>query len=196
MQYLQQHIDEAHRHAAQWLGQGKPASYIPELSKANPNHLAVSITDLTGHTLSAGDSSVPFTIQSISKLIILITAISASGYETVFSKVGMEPTGDPFNSIVRLETMHHRRPLNPMINAGAIAVTSCIPGATAEERFDRILENARRLTGDPTLDYDRKVYSSESRTGDTNRAMAYMMRANGVMDGNLDGFTVAYLQMQ
>ena len=194
MLYLQQQIDDAHAYAGQWLGQGAPASYIPELSKANPNHLAVCITDLAGCTLSAGDSQVPFTIQSIAKVIILITAISLRGYDTVFSKVGMEPTGDPFNSIVRLETMRNRRPLNPMINAGAIAVTSCIPGASPKERFAAILENARLLSGDPALDYDRKVYQSESRTGDTNRAMAYMMRASGVIEGNVEEHLDTYFK--
>jgi len=194
MQDLQQHVNKAYEHARQWLGQGKPASYIPELSKANPSHLAVAITDLSGNTCAAGDSDVRFTIQSISKTIILITAIRLYGYENVFARVGMEPTGDPFNSIVRLETMQSRRPLNPMINAGAIAVTSCIPGATPEERFGHILANARALMGNPDLDYDRAVYLSESRTGDTNRAMAYMMRANGVIEGNVEEHLDVYFK--
>lgn len=194
MLYLQKQTDDAYEYAKQWLGQGAPASYIPELSKANPNHLAVCVTDLTGHTLASGDSEVSFTIQSIAKIIILITAIAHRGYDAVFSKVGMEPTGDPFNSIVRLETMRNRRPLNPMINAGAISVTACIPGSTPEERFGFILENARLLSGDSTLDYDRKVYRSESRTGDTNRAMAYMMRANGVIEGNVEEHLDTYFK--
>lgn len=194
MQSLQQHVDQAYVHARQWLGQGKPASYIPELSKADPNHLAVAITGLDGSTFSAGNSDVRFTIQSISKTVILITAIRLYGYENVFARVGMEPTGDPFNSIVRLETMQSRRPLNPMINAGAIAVTSCIPGATPEERFGHILESARLLFGNPDMDYDRAVYLSESRTGDTNRAMAYMMRANGVIEGNVEEHLDVYFK--
>ena len=194
MQSLQQHIDNAYLHAAQWLGQGAPASYIPELAKADPHHLAVSVTDLAGHTLSAGDSTVAFTIQSIAKVIILITALAESGYGRVFERVGMEPTGDPFNSIVRLETMRSRRPLNPMINAGAISVTASIPGSTADERFARILDNARRLMNDPTLDFDPLVYRSESRTGDTNRAMAYMMRASGVIEGDVEAHLDVYFR--
>jgi glutaminase len=194
MQNLQQHVNQAYEHAQQWLGQGKPASYIPELSKADPSHLAVAVTDLNGNTCAAGDSSVRFTIQSISKTVILITAIRLYGYENVFARVGMEPTGDPFYSIVRLETMQSRRPLNPMINAGAIAVTSCIPGATPDERFGHILESARLLFGNPELDYDRAVYLSESRTGDTNRAMAYMMRANGVIEGNVEEHLDTYFK--
>lgn len=122
-------------------------------------------------------------MQSISKVVLLATALRFAGFDGVFARVGVEPTGDPFNSIIRLETDSSNRPSNPMINAGAIAVTTCIPGATPGERFGHVLEYARALLDNPELDYDKEVYRSESETGDRNRALAYMMRASKVIDG-------------
>lgn len=105
----------------------RAADYIPELAKADTKRLAISITDLAGRTHSVGDSQVRFTMQSISKVVLLATALRFAGFGGVFARVGVEPTGDPFNSIIRLETDSSNRPSNPMINAGAIAVTTAFP---------------------------------------------------------------------
>lgn len=184
---------EAHDHAARWLGQGRVADYIPELAKKDAHQLAVCITDLSGKRYAAGDSKNRFTLQSIAKVILLATALSDAGFEEVFSRVGMEPTGDPFNSIIRLESVTSK-PLNPMINAGAIAVTSCIEGNNAEERFERILNVARLLLGNPDLTYDRDVYESENRTGDRNRALAYMMHSTHIFDGDVNAHLEVYFK--
>ena len=180
---MQNMINEAYRYASYSLGEGAPADYIPELAKADTKRLAISITDLAGRTHRVGDSQVRFTMQSISKVVLLATALRFAGFGGVFARVGVEPTGDPFNSIIRLETDSSNRPSNPMINAGAIAVTTCIPGETPGERFEHVLEYARALLDNPELDYDKEVYRSESETGDRNRALAYMMRASKVIDG-------------
>lgn len=190
---MQKQVEAAYDYAKQWLGQGTPASYIPELAKADPDRLAVSVAYPSGAVFSVGDSDVRFTLQSISKVITLLTALNCRGYGYVFERVGMEPSGDPFNSIIRLETMDHRLPMNPMINAGAISVTACIPD-DGIGRFGRILETARLLTGNPQLDHDRKVFASERATGDKNRAMAYMMRSSGVLDGDVEEIVGDYFR--
>lgn len=187
-------LQEAYTYAKQWIGQGKVADYIPELAKADSNHLSICITDLSGYTQCVGHSKVHFTIQSIAKIIILATALRSVGFDEVFNRVGMEPTGDPFNSIVRLETMHSYKPFNPMINAGAISVTSCIPGKNLEDRFERILYNARLLLGNQELSYDENVFRSESKTGGRNRALAYMMSDGKVLSGNVEEHLEIYFK--
>ena len=120
---------------------GKTAQYIPQLKEVNKYYLGVCAMDLDGKVLEAGDTRVPFTIQSISKLVSLILAIRDCGADHLFhEKVGVEPTGDPFNSIVKLET--RTRPFNPFINAGAITVASC-----ADAAISRISDFSNSPTG-------------------------------------------------
>ncbi len=190
---MQHIIEEAYDYTKKWLGKGKAADYIPELAKADVNDLAICITDLGGRTESVGESKKKFTMQSISKLIILITALKDVGFDEVFKRVGMEPTGDPFNSIIRLETMTSK-PMNPMINAGAISVTTCIKGENAEERFEKIRETASVLLGDPDITYNKDVYKSETATGHRNRALAYMMLSSGIFDGSVEEHLEVYFK--
>ena len=191
---MQKILQEAYQYASCSLGKGRPASYIPELAGADPFHLALAVTALAGNVHAVGRSKVRFTMQSISKVVLLALALRLCGYDWTFQRVGVEPTGDPFNSIVRLETGSTKRPSNPMINAGAIAVTSCIPGDSPQERFARVLDYARELLGNPALDYDRKVFHSESATGSQNRALAYMMAANGVIPENVPDILEVYFK--
>ena len=191
---MQKILQEAYQYASCSLGKGRPASYIPELAGADPFHLAIAVTDLAGNVHAVGSSKVRFTMQSISKVVLLALALRLCGYDRTFQRVGVEPTGDPFNSIVRLETGSTKRPSNPMINAGAIAVTSCIPGDSPQERFARVLDYARELLGNPALDYDRKVFHSESATGSQTRALAYMMAANGVIPENVPDILEVYFK--
>lgn len=186
-------VSGALRAAAGELGKGRPASYIPALANADPSHLAVAVTGLNGVTYSAGDSKERFTIQSISKVILLAAALHYAGFEQVFQRVGMEPTGDAFHSIVRLET-GNTRPSNPMINAGAIAVTSCIPGGSAGERFEKVLHCARRLTDNPRLDFDADTFHSEYENGGKNYALAYMLEANHVIQGDVASHLEIYFK--
>lgn len=113
---------------------GKLATYIPELGNANPDDLGIAIFHKESEYIHAGNSQTLFTLQSISKVITLALALLDRGEEYVFSKVGMEPTGDPFNSIIKLETTSPSKPLNPMINAGALAITSMLAGKDNEEK--------------------------------------------------------------
>ena len=173
---------------------GKVAEYIPALGKADPNNLGVCIADMQGNLFTAGDYNKKFTIQSISKTITLMLAIMDNGVENTFNKVGMEPTGDAFNSIIKLEIVSPSRPLNPMINAGAIAVTSLINGKDSKERFQRILDFFRLISGNDKLDINNEVYESEKTTGDRNRSMAYFMRDVGIFEGDVEDILDVYFK--
>ena len=163
---------------------GKLADYIPELANVNPATLGVSLVDTEGKTYSAGDYTSKFTMQSITKVITLMLALMEKGFAEVFNHVGMEPTGDPFNSIIRLETIKPAKPLNPMINAGAIATVSLLSG-NGEERINKILELVRRMSGNSSIQFNEKVYRSELQTGDLNRSLAYFMRNYRVIKGDV-----------
>lgn len=117
---------------------GKTAQYIPELAFKDPSRLGIALCELDGTILGAGDWTDNFAVQSISKVMALILAIEQNGMEYVFEKVGMEPTGDAFNSMVRLDQLTNNKPFNPMINAGAIAVASCIRGRDLEARKKQV----------------------------------------------------------
>lgn len=165
---------------------GTVASYIPELDKARKEALGIYIIDNEGNEYFSGDYETKFTIQSISKIVALMLAILDNGEEYVFSKVGMEPTGDPFNSITKLETSRERKPYNPLINAGAIAVSSMIKGKDARDKFERLLDSFKKISEDETLDVNYKIYCGESETGNRNRAMGYFLKGEGIIEGNVE----------
>ena len=165
--------------------EGKVASYIPALEKQDGEKLGIVVVDFNGNTYSAGDIKDKFTLQSVSKIFTLMMAVNDNGAEKIFSKVGMEPTGDPFNSIIKLETMNPQRPLNPMINAGAIAISSTIKGKDNDERFQRIVDFIEEIIGEKVT-LNEEVYLSEKATGDRNRAAAYFMKDVGVIEGEVE----------
>ncbi|MDU2242130.1 MAG: glutaminase A [Paenibacillus sp.] len=175
--HLQEWVDECRGTSAA----GKVAEYIPELSKAKQDMLGIHLLDSRGHSVSSGDARAGFTMQSISKVFTLILALMDHGEAAVFSKVGMEPTGDHFNSIMKLELSQPAIPFNPLINAGAIVVSSMIKGENAKEKSARILSFFRELAGNSGLDYDEQVYRSESETGHLNRSMAYFLLDKGTL---------------
>ncbi|WP_407653449.1 glutaminase A [Brevibacillus ruminantium] len=165
---------------------GEVASYIPELARQEKHMLGISVCLVDGTLLSAGDANHSFTLQSISKIFSLMVALCEHGPDYVFQRVGKEPTGDPFNSIIKLETIKPHKPLNPMINAGAIAVAGMIPGASVEERLDKILQLLRKMSGNPDLRVNEKVYQSEKQTADRNRALAYFLKDSGILQGDVE----------
>lgn len=173
---------------------GRVADYIPELDKAKKDALGICILDNEGNTYTAGDCEIKFTVQSISKLVTLMLAILDNGEEFVFSKVGMEPSGDPFNSIRKLETSSKKKPYNPMINAGAIAVAAMIKGKDAREKFQRVLNFFKKITEDETLDVNYKIYCGESETGNKNRAMGYFLKNDGIIEGNVEDALEVYFK--
>lgn len=165
---------------------GNLPTYIPELTRANKDALGIYISQLDGSEFKAGDYDYKFTIQSISKVITLIMALEDWGAEYIFECVGKEPTGDAFNSMMKLEIVRPSKPFNPMINAGAIAVTSKIKGKSPEERIQRIMDFFKLVTGNPDLKVNESIYMSEKSTGDRNRAMAYFMKDVGVITGDVE----------
>lgn len=177
-----------------YVEHGKLASYIPELQKANKNDLGIYVMTLDGKEYGAGEYEKKFTIQSISKVVSLMLAILDNGKDKVFSRVGLEPTGDSFNSIVSLDKKPTMKPFNPMINAGAIVTTSLIYGEDEEEKFQKILDFTRRVTGNKDIDINYNVYISERETGDRNRALAYFMKSNGVLKGNIENILDLYFK--
>ena len=165
---------------------GKVADYIPALAKANPHDLSVAIHYPDGRCVSAGNIGKRITLQSISKVISLALVLMDWGKEYVFERVGMEPTGDPFNSIIKLETLAPSKPLNPMINAGALVVTHMIKGATVEERFDRILAFVQEMANDPTINYCEEVARSEFETAYLNRSLCYFLKQHRAIDEDIE----------
>jgi glutaminase len=172
--------------------EGKVADYIPELGKANSSDLSIAIYYPDGKCISAGDINKKFTLQSISKVISLALVLKDRGFPYVFERVGMEPTGDPFNSIAKLETMTPAKPLNPMINAGALVVTHMIAGNSVEERFNRLLGFIRELTGNPHTGYSEKVASSEFETADLNRALCYFLKQHKTINEDVESLLDLY----
>lgn len=165
---------------------GEVATYIPELGKANPNDLAIAIHYPDGSFVSAGEVNKKFTLQSISKVISLALVLMDRSYDYVFERVGMEPTGDPFNSIAKLETMVPAKPLNPMINAGALVVTSMIKGDTVEERFQRLLNFIKELSDDDTVEFNESVAQSEFETAHLNRALCYFLKQHSIITEDIE----------
>src|SRR6187402_3346778 len=169
---------------------GAVADYIPELGKADPAHFGISLATLDGHVYEAGDTRIPFTIQSMSKPFVFALALDLLGAGKVESAIGVEPSGDPFNSI-RLNSDNH--PFNPMVNAGAIACTGLIYDSKGPEAFEQIRLALSRFAG-RDLAVDEAVYTSESQTGDRNRAIGYLLKTNAVISDNVAGVLDVYFR--
>ena len=166
--------------------EGKVADYIPALAKADLSSLSVAMAFPDGSCYSAGDIETKSTLQSISKVIALALALLDNGEEYVFQRVGMEPTGDPFNSIIKLETIAPHKPLNPVINAGAIAVSSMIKGDSIEERLGRLIQLTELIIGEEGIGYNEEVAQSELETADLNRSMAYYLKQHSVIEEEVE----------
>jgi glutaminase len=156
---------------------GQVADYIPELSKAAPNDFGLAIATVGGKLYTIGDVEVEFTIQSISKAFMFCLAIEIAGHDFVAQRVGIEPSGDPFNAIVFDD---QNRPFNPMVNAGAIAIAGIIYKKLGSEAFDFVMERFSAAAGRP-LSLNEKVYKSEDQTGHRNRGIAHLLLASGAM---------------
>lgn len=188
---IQRTLDEALEYARAHLKEGEVANYIPELAKVDPDKIGASIVTTEGKLYHAGDWQQTFTAQSISKTISLILALQTAGMEKVFDHVGVEPTGDAFNSMLKLE-LKDGKPLNPMINAGAIATVSCIEG---DDPFGQFMKLARRLCRRETIVIDEAVYRSEKATGMRNRSLAYFMKSEGLIAQEVEEVLDTYFRI-
>lgn len=182
-------LESISREAQSLAGAGRVAAYIPELAKVPADRFGMALVTLDGRLFTVGDARERFSVQSISKVFTLTLAIQQVG-EKLFERVGKEPSGNPFNSLVQLE-YEHGIPRNPFINAGALVVTdellSHLPDAKAA-----VLEFARRLGGAPDLEYDAAVAASERKTGFTNIALANFLKSHGNLRHPVDVVLDAY----
>ena len=191
MAQLQNFLEKLHQLQATTEA-GQVASYIPELSKANPDWFGISVVTTDGQIFNVGDTAQTFTIQSISKIFSYGLALEDHGREILLEKVGVEPTGDPFNSMIRLDEGSHR-PYNPMINAGAIATTSLINGDNPTDKLNRLLTMFRGYTGHAVV-IDMPTFMSERATGHRNRAMAHLMLNFDMINKDIDAALDLYFQ--
>lgn len=164
---------------------GSVATYIPELANVDVNQFGLAVVDADGVTHAAGDAATLFSIQSVSKVFTLTLALGMAG-NRLWRKVGREPSGNAFNSIMQLER-EHGVPRNPFINAGALAVTDVIlSGHQPREALGEILRFLQYLAQDETIFIDKAVAESEKRTGFRNAALANFMKSYGVIDNPVD----------
>ncbi|MEL6336165.1 MAG: glutaminase [Pseudomonadota bacterium] len=188
---LQRLLDEIAARMADETERGTPAQYIPELAKADVGRFGIAVAPVSGGVTAAGDADLPFSIQSVSKVFTLILALERVG-GGVWQRVGREPSGNAFNSIVQLE--HERGiPRNPFINAGAIVIADLLAeGRGVEETVDEILAFLRHVSGDAAIDIDPAVAASERRTGHRNVSLASFMAAEGNLKGRVKDVLAVY----
>ena len=176
-QVLQEHLQRAYVLGCKVLGQGSVADYIPELARADVFDFGLVAQKTDGTVVACGDVDTRFSIQSVGKVISLALALKLFGSKEVFSHVLMEPSGDSFSSIIKLDTRSDL-PYNPMINAGAIQVVSLLVNEVGPQD---VLQFARYMCMDPDICLNEPVYRSEAQTGDRNRAIAYLLKSKGVL---------------
>lgn len=170
-------------------GRGYHAA-APERGAEQP--FGIALASLDGERYCAGACDLPFPVQSISKVFTYALALEDHGREYVLTRVGVEPSGDSYRSIVFDERA--RRPYNPMVNAGALATIDLVEGADRVEKLARILRAMRRSAGNERLDVDWEVYAREMQTADRNRAIAYLLRSEGMVAGDAEDCLALYLQ--
>lgn len=189
---LQALIDDVHRALRPRTGEGRVADYIPELGKVPADRFGIAVHTVDGGLFAAGDADEPFSIQSVSKVFTLTLALGQVG-DALWARVGREPSGTPFNSIIQLE--HERGlPRNPFINAGAIVVADVLlSGHRPREAIGDILRFVRFLADDEGVLVDRDVARSETAHGDRNAALAHYMRAFGNVHNAVDPVLGVYV---
>ena len=179
---------------AHFASQGHVATYIPELANVDPNQLGIFISGEDGKAYFAGDYLNLFTMQSVVKPLILLQALMDSGTDAVRALVGVEATGKPFDAFNYSDQALTGAHINPMINTGAIALCTLIHGDTYRDKFSKLLELARHLADNPMIGVDEAVYESEKKTGNKNRALAYMLTAYGMISDPVEEILDCYFR--
>ena len=186
-------LAEALAAAGPHRGSGRVADYIPALAQVDPNKLGIAFADATGAVHGAGDWEEPFSIQSISKVFTLALALERVG-TALWEKVGREPSGSAFNSIVQLES-EQGKPRNPLINPGAMVVTDHLIGdRTADAAIEDVLALLRSQARDDRVYVDEAVARSEAETGHRNRSLAWFMKSFGILANDVDTVLSAYFR--
>ncbi|GAA0455237.1 MULTISPECIES: glutaminase [Streptomyces] len=172
-------LEEVAAHAKPLVRQGKVADYIPALERVSPDRFGIALADINGDVYGVGDWEVPFSVQSVSKAFSLALVL-AEGDQSIWERVGREPSGTPFNSLVQLE-WEHGIPRNPFINAGALVVTDRLQTLTGDAST-AMLDFLREESGNPDIGFDRAVAGSEADHGDRNAALAHFMASFGNLE--------------
>ncbi len=160
---------------------------------AETDHFAICLATVDGAIYTAGDHDLPFALQSVSKVFAYALALGDLGRERVMARVGVEPSGEAFNAIEFDE--RHARPYNPMVNAGAIVTSNLVRGSTADEKADRILATLRLYAANDALAVDPRTLRGElGPAGDRNRAIAYLMRSQGMLEVEVEDALAVYLK--
>ncbi|MEY9842999.1 glutaminase [Streptacidiphilus sp. BW17] len=186
----QELLDAALAAARRTRGTGHVADYIPALARVDPDAFGMAVATVEGDVLGVGDWEQPFSIQSVSKLLTL-TLVLAQGGDDVWQRVGREPSGNPFNSLVQLET-EHGIPRNPFINAGAVVVTDRLHSLTGGHAADAVLDFVRAESGNPDLAIDPEVAASEAESGHRNAALAHFIASHGNLVNPVDTVLTEY----
>jgi glutaminase A len=172
--------------------QGQCYNIAPDTFNVDPTAHAICITTVDGRRFTVGDHETPFLIQSISKVFAYGMALEDHGREIVLQNIDVEPSGNPFDAIIRLE-QRSKRPHNPMVNTGGIATTAMIKGADPAQRLHRILRMYERYIGHE-VDIHMHTYLAEIRSGDRNKAIAYLLRHFDMLESEVDDALGLYLQ--
>jgi glutaminase len=162
-----------------------------DVTSATHDQFAIALVTTDGDLQSVGDDDQPFALQSVSKVFVYGLALEDHGREHVLQRVGVEPSGDAFNSIVFDE--RHNRPYNPMVNAGALVTSDLVRGADSAEKLERILGSLRHYAGNDGLEVDAQTLKRELQSADHNRATAYLMRSQGMIEGDVEATLALYL---
>ncbi|WHZ58194.1 glutaminase [Metabacillus hrfriensis] len=187
-------LDEWVTHYQSYSTYGQTANYIPALRTINSSHLGICIIVPDGTMIKSGDCEVSFTLQSISKVISFIAACLSRGIPYVLERVDVEPTGDAFNSIIRLEMHKPGKPFNPMINAGAITIASLLPGESSQNKLEFLDVFIEKMIGKrPTI--NEEVFRSEWQTAHRNRALAYYLKETGFLESEVEESLEVYLKL-
>ena len=184
-------IERAMDVARDEIPKGAVATYIPELGKVEPRQLGICMYPLKGDKICIGDYDVRFTMQSVSKVLMLIVALEVCGLKNVFRKVGMEPSGEAFDSLVELD-VNDSKPYNPLINSGALAVCGLL---LPEVSFQDMLRYARNVCSDQEIVLNEAVFDSEMKTCSRNRSIAYLLESKGIITTDVEDTLRFYTKM-
>lgn len=182
-------LDQIAREVQPLTSQGSVAGYIPALARVAPAQFGMALKLVTGEEYSTGDAEVPFSIQSISKLLTLTLYIQHHGLE-LGDRVGVEPSGNPFNSLVQLE-YENGKPRNPFINAGALVITDGLM-SLFPDAIQKIVDTARQWSGNTHIDFDAEVALSEQEHGHRNAALANFMKSYGNITNSVEAVLNTY----
>ena len=185
-------LEEIEKEIQPFFNEGKVANYIPALATVNPNQFSMSVQMFDGTSFGVGEVNNKFSIQSISKVFTFTLALNHYGKE-LYKRVGHEPSGNPFNSLVQLE-YENGIPRNPFINAGAIVTADTLVSIYKENTFEKILDFIKKVSNDETISFDEEIFQSELTHGFRNFALINMIKSYNNIHNNIDDVINTYFK--